>query len=217
MVTSKAPSSRPTVGDVALLVGFQVGTSALGIALLEWVGMKGPTSGFALVGAMVGAQAFAGMALRKTPGAFDSRAWTRLALWAALVQLVLGAGVIWVAGLPGLGGERGSPTILVVALIIGGPLAFGATLVGLRMGARFQRKAAASATVAEARAAEPPAQLVGSTCVACGAQIVFATDASRCKRCGEPLHRACKGTHACRPGDPSSKASGQAHEDDRRS
>ena len=141
MVTSEAPSSRPTLGDVALLVGFQVGTSALGIALLEWIGMKGPTSGLALVGTMVGAQAFAGMALRKTPGAFDSRAWTRLALWAALVQLVLGAGVISAAGLPGFGGEGGSPssTILVVALLIGGPLAFGATLVGLRMGARLFR------------------------------------------------------------------------------
>jgi uncharacterized paraquat-inducible protein A len=42
-----------------------------------------------------------------------------------------------------------------------------------------------------------PAQLVGSSCIVCGARIVMAPEGTACPRCRAPLHERCATSHAC--------------------
>jgi hypothetical protein len=196
MPPKATPPSRPTPADVALLVILQVATSALGILILELLSIKGPSSGFAAVGTLLGAQTFASIAQNKSPDAFDARAWRRLALYAAACHLVLGVGALLAIGLPAL--TSLSPWILlIIIVVVGGPLAFGVTLAGLRLGARASRKQAA-AKLADGAPGSERVQVAGAACVQCAEKIVFADNGLACLKCGQPMHKKCKGAHECR-------------------
>jgi hypothetical protein len=139
--------SKPTVGDVFLLVAMQVGIAALGVVIVallpfhvdagSWIGA---------LGAMAGAQTFAMLREQRRPGSVDRAFAHRLALLAAAGHMALGlafGAAAWIvvpetiAPLLQLGAW-----IAPVAIVLGGAIGYGATRLGVNLGLKNAKKRA---------------------------------------------------------------------------
>ena len=142
---------KPSARDVAILLALQVGLSAIMAAVLALLPFDtGSRSWVAGVGVMVGTQAFAQLSVKRHPDGFGPGYAHRLALAAALGQLVIGG--LFAAALVGADpsivaklGMRPATFVLVI-VVVAGPLTYGLTRWGFRSGLR------ATARVREAAA-----------------------------------------------------------------
>jgi hypothetical protein len=145
---------KPSARDVAILLALQVGLSVVMAAVLALLPFDtGSGSWVAGVGIMVGAQAFVQVSAKRHPDGFGPGYAHRLALAAAIGQLVIGglfAAAVVVAD-PSIVTKVGmSPAAFVLLIVVvAGPLTYGLTRWGFRTGVR----AAARAREAAARRA----------------------------------------------------------------
>lgn len=156
---------KPTLRDVAVLAGLQVGISALMTAVISLLpstggggGGGGSNSWVGAVGAMIGAQSFVMLDGRKRPGRVSAPGFAhRLSLWAVAAQLVLAAlaaGILAAVSPAALAQAATSlggwwAVVLGVAVV----LTYAMTRVGVRMGVKnLARAQAAAATTAAAKA-----------------------------------------------------------------
>ena len=156
---------KPTLRDVAVLAGLQVGMSALMTAVISLLPSTGGSNSWVgAVGAMIGAQSFVMLDGRKRPGRVSAPGFAhRLSMWAVVAQLVLAAlaaGVLAAvspATLTQAATAVGGWWALVLALAVA--LTYAMTRVGLRMGlknlARVQAAAEAKSK-AEAESKKQP-------------------------------------------------------------
>ena len=152
---------KPTLRDVAALVGLQVGMSALMTAVISLLPSTGGTNSWVgAVGAMIGAQSFVMLDGRTRPGRVSAPGFAhQLSGWAVVAQLVLA--VLAVGILAAV-----SPATLAAAvaslrgwwaavLAVAAALTYAMTRVGLRMGlknlARVQAAAEAKAKADESK------------------------------------------------------------------
>ncbi len=156
---------KPTLRDVAVLAGLQVGMSALMTAVISLLPSTGGSNSWVgAVGAMIGAQSFVMLDGRKRPGRVSAPGFAhRLSMWAVVAQLVLAAlaaGVLAAvspATLTQAAATVGGWWALVLAVAVA--LTYAMTRVGLRMGlknlARVQAAAEAKSK-AEAESKKQP-------------------------------------------------------------
>jgi hypothetical protein len=142
---------KPTLRDVAVLAGLQVGISALMSAVISLLPSTGGTNSWVgAVGAMVGAQSFVMLDGKKRPSRVSAPGFAhRLSMWAVAVQLVLAAlaaGILaavspetFAKAAATLGGWWA--VVVVVAVV----LTYAMTRVGLRMGLKNLARAQAAA------------------------------------------------------------------------
>ena len=155
---------KPTLRDVAVLAGLQVGCSALMTAVISLLPSTGGTNSWVgAVGAMIGAQSFVMLDGRKRPGRVSAPGFAhRLSMWAVAAQLVLAAlaAAILAAVSPATLAEAAAAlgSWWLVALAVAAALTYAMTRVGLRMGlrnlARVQEAAAAKARAKDEAKAE---------------------------------------------------------------
>ncbi len=139
-------ATRPTPRDVLLLVGLQIGIGAIAGALVAALPIHGGSGGWtAGLGVLVGSQAFVIHKEKKEPGSIVGPYAHWLALWAALAQLVVGAlfaiaaTVAWPEAIEGLG--LGASVFVLIVAAIAGPLTYGLTRWGVRMGLKAAQRA----------------------------------------------------------------------------
>jgi hypothetical protein len=139
-------ATKPTLRDVLLLVGLQIGIGAIAGALVAALPIHGGSGGWtAGLGVLVGSQAFVIHKEKKEPGRIVGPYAHWLALWAAVAQLVVGAlfaiaaTVAWPEAIEGLGLGAGMFVLIVAA--IAGPLTYGFTRWGVRMGLKAAQRA----------------------------------------------------------------------------
>ena len=142
---------KPTLRDVAVLAGLQVGISALMSAVISLLPSTGGTNSWVgAVGAMVGAQSFVMLDGKKRPSRVSAPGFAhRLSMWAVAVQLVLAAlaaGILaavspetFAKAAATLGGWWAVVVVVAVALT------YAMTRVGLRMGLKNLARAQAAA------------------------------------------------------------------------
>ena len=148
---------KPTLRDVAVLAGLQVGTSALMTAVISLLPSTGGSNSWVgAVGAMIGAQSFVMLDGRKRPGRVAAPGFAhRLSMWAVAAQLVLAAlaaGVL--AAVSPVTLSQVAATLAgwwVVVLVVAVALTYAMTRVGLRMGLKNLARVQAAAE-AEAKA-----------------------------------------------------------------
>jgi hypothetical protein len=158
---------KPTLRDVAVLAGLQVGMSALMTAVISLLPSTGGTNSWVgAVGAMIGAQSFVMFDGKKRPGRVSTPGFAhRLSMWAVVAQLVLAAlAVAALAAVSPVTLSQGAATLggwwaVVVAVAVA--LTYAMTRLGLRMGlknlARVQAAAEAkSRAKAEAESNKQP-------------------------------------------------------------
>ena len=150
---------KPTLRDVAVLAGLQVGCSALMTAVISLLPSTGGSNSWVgAVGAMIGAQSFVMLDGRKRPGRVAAPGFAhRLSMWAVAAQLVLAAlaaGVL--AAVSPVTLSQVVATLAgwwVVVLVVAVALTYAMTRVGLRMGLKnLARVQAAAAAKAKAKA-----------------------------------------------------------------
>ena len=142
---------KPTLRDVAVLAGLQVGMSALMTAVISLLPATGGTNSWVgAVGAMIGAQSFVMLDGKKRPGRVAAAGFAhRLSMWAVAAQLVLAAlaAAILAAVSPATVAEAaaslGGWWAVVVAVAVA--LTYAMTRVGLRMGLRNLARVQAAA------------------------------------------------------------------------
>ncbi len=136
----------PRLRDVLWLVGLQIGIGAIATVLLAVLPIHGGSGGWtAGLGVIIGAQSFVVLKEKKEPGTLVAPYPHWLAVWAAVAQLFVGALVAIAVAvaqpevLEGLGLGAGVFVLLVAG--IAGPLTYGLTRWGLRIGLRAVRRA----------------------------------------------------------------------------
>lgn len=132
---------KPSAREVAILLALQVGLSAVMAAVLALLPFDtGSGSWVAGVGIMVGAQAFVQLAAKRHPDGFGPGYAHRLALAAAVGQLVIGglfAAVVVGADASSVAKLGIGPAAFVLVVVgVAGPLAYGLTRWGFRTGVR---------------------------------------------------------------------------------
>lgn len=154
---------KPTLRDVAVLAGLQVGMSALMTAVISLLPSTGGSNSWVgAVGAMIGAQSFVMLDGRKRPGRVSATGFAhRLSMWAVAAQLVLAALAAGVLAAVSpvtlaqaaemLGGWR------VAVLGVAVALTYAMTRVGLRMGLKNLARVQAAAEAKARAKAEPEA------------------------------------------------------------
>jgi hypothetical protein len=152
---------KPTLRDVAVLAGLQVGMSALMtgvISLLPSTG--GSNSWVGAVGAMIGAQSFVMLDGKKRPGRVSAPGFAhRLSMWAVAAQLVLAALAVAIVAAASPATLTGAVAALgrwwAVALGVAAALTYAMTRVGLRMGLKNLARVQAAAEAKARAKAEP--------------------------------------------------------------
>jgi hypothetical protein len=152
---------KPTLRDVAVLAGLQVGMSALMtgvISLLPSTG--GSNSWVGAVGAMIGAQSFVMLDGKKRPGRVSAPGFAhRLSMWAVAAQLVLAALAVAILAAASPATLTGAVAALgrwwAVALGVAAALTYAMTRVGLRMGLKNLARVQAAAEAKARAKAEP--------------------------------------------------------------
>ena len=142
---------KPTLRDVAVLAGLQVGMSALMTAVISLLPATGGTNSWVgAVGAMIGAQSFVMLDGKKRPGRVEAAGFAhRLSMWAVAAQLVLAAlaaGIV-AAMSPATVAEAAASLggWWAVVVVVAVALTYAMTRVGLRMGLRNLARVQAAA------------------------------------------------------------------------
>jgi uncharacterized membrane protein YbhN (UPF0104 family) len=136
---------KPLLRDALLLLGLQLGISALMAGVLALLRTDaGSGSWVGAVGGMVGAQTFVMMREKRNPGGLDAKTLQRLALAATLGQIV--AAILILVAIrtltpPAEDGLLSLPASwLVGTLAVGAAFAYVATRIGFRMGLKNSRR-----------------------------------------------------------------------------
>jgi hypothetical protein len=139
---------KPLLRDALLLVGLELGISALMAGILAVLPFgSGSGSWVGVVGGMVGAQTFVMLREKRQPGGLDPKTFHRLALAATLGQVIAGALVFALLRLvaPPPSDEEGGflalpASWLAGTAVVGALVAYVATRLGLRMGLKNSRR-----------------------------------------------------------------------------
>jgi hypothetical protein len=150
---------KPTLRDVLLLLGLQLGTAAAALVILALLPIPtGSNSWIGGVAVLIGGQSFPFIKERKSPGSVATPGFAhRLALAASLGQLMLAAAFAGVVALVApddaarIAAQMGWWLAVVVAVSV--PLCYGLTRWGLALGLRNLTRAKAIA----AKKSSPPA------------------------------------------------------------
>jgi hypothetical protein len=142
---------KPTLRDVAVLAGLQVGISALMTAVISLLPSTGGTNSWVgAVGSMIGAQSFVMLDARKQPGRVSAPGFAhRISIGAVVAQLVLAAlaaGILAAVSpetFANVASTLGGWWSIVI--IVGVALTYLMTRVGLRMGIKNVARAQAAA------------------------------------------------------------------------
>jgi hypothetical protein len=133
---------RPSFGDMAVLVGMQLGIGLLVAGIVSLLPLQGSQGWVGAVGTLTGAIAFTVWKEKRVPG-FVAGKVHRLAIAAAVLQIQIAAafGLLLVVSDPELRTtlERelspGTIVLLIAGvLVVGGVLVYACTRFGLRMG-----------------------------------------------------------------------------------
>ncbi len=142
---------KPTLRDVAVLAGMQVGISALMTAVISLLPSTGGTNSWVgAVGSMVGAQSFVMLDARKQPGRVAAPGFAnRLSIGAVVAQLVLAALAAGI--LAAVSPEAFAKVVATlggwwaIVVVVGVALTYLMTRVGLRVGIKNVARAQAAA------------------------------------------------------------------------
>ncbi|HLK88566.1 MAG TPA: hypothetical protein VKZ18_01655 [Polyangia bacterium] len=141
---------KPSARDIAILLALQMGISAVMAVLLALLPFDaGSGSWVAGVGIIVGSQSFVQLSVKRYPDGFGPGYAHRLGLAAAVGQLVIGglAAAAVVVGDASVVAKLGiSPAAFVLIIVaVAGPLAYGLTRWGFRIGERAAARMRAAA------------------------------------------------------------------------